>query len=247
MEGTLDRVDSPELGRPIHTWRYGHYGPPVLVFPSASGMAHEWQKEGMIEALAPLLRAGRLKLYCVESNVSEAWTRKENPIGWRMDRHARYERWVLDRMVPFIRQDCRWHDAPIVSVGASLGGTYAVNFALKHPEVFRHGIGLSGRYLTTEVAGRHASPDLYFNNPLAYMSNISGDALERVRRNTRLTIVCGRGKWEEGCIEETIALGALCDRIGVACDTDIWGTESYHDWPWWRRQLVHHFGRIFGR
>ena len=246
MEGTLDRIESPELDRPIHVWRYGHFGLPVLVFPSASGMAHEWQKEGMIDVIAPLLAAGKVKLYCVESNVSEAWTRKETPIDWRMDRHHRYERWVLDRMVPYIRKDCRWPDAPITTVGCSLGGTYAVNFALKFPEVFRRGMGFSGRYLTSEVAGKHSSTGLYFNNPLAYMSNIGGDALERVRRNTKLTLVCGRGKWEEGCIEETIALGELMDRIGVPNDTDIWGYESYHDWPWWRLQVAHHFGRIFG-
>lgn len=245
MQGRLDRIDSPELGRPIHVWRYGHYGPPVLVFPSASGMAHEWQKEGMIDALAPLLEAGRLKLYCVESNVSEAWTKKEVPIDLRMQRHESYERWVLERMVPAIREDCRWSDAPITTAGCSLGATYAVNFALKHPHVFRRAIGMSGRYLTTEVAGKHAHPGLYFNNPLAYMSNISGGALEHVRKNTKLTIVCGRGKWEEGCIEETIALGELLDRIGVPCETDIWGYESFHDWPWWRRQAMHHFGRIF--
>lgn len=246
MQGILDRIDSPELGRPVHLWRYGHYGPPVLAFPSASGMAHEWERGGMVEALGPLLAAGRLKLYCVESNVSEVWTQKEAPIDWRMGRHQLYERWVLDRMVPFIREDCRWPDAPITAAGCSLGATYAVNFALKFPEVFRRGIGMSGRYMTTEVAGKHPSPELYFNNPLAYMSNIAGEALLRVGRNTRLTLICGQGKWEEGCIEETIALGQLLDRIEVPCETDIWGHDSYHDWPWWRRQAAWHFSRIFG-
>ena len=39
--------------------------------------------------------------------------------------------------------------------------------------------------------------------------------------------------------------GELLDRIGVPCETDIWGYESFHDWPWWKRQAMHHFGRIF--
>mgnify|MGYP003335493769 FL=1 len=51
--------------------------------------------------------------------------------------------------------------------------------------------------------------------------------------------------FRSGCIEETIALGELLDRIGVPCETDIWGYESFHDWPWWKRQAMHHFGRIF--
>ena len=43
-------IDSPQLGRQMHVWQYGHFGPPVLVFPSAAGFAHEWHAQGMIEA-----------------------------------------------------------------------------------------------------------------------------------------------------------------------------------------------------
>jgi esterase/lipase superfamily enzyme len=246
MQGTLDRIDSPQLGRPVHLWRYGHYGLPVVVFPSASGMAHEWEKEGMIGVLAPFVASGRVKLYCTESNVSEAWTRKDEPLARRMARHAAYERWVLDALVPFVRRDCAWPDAPISAVGCSLGATYAANMALKFPATFRRALCLSGRYLATALTQGETNTDVYFNNPLAYVSNLDGAGLDHVRRNTRLTLVCGQGKWEEGCIEETIALGALLDRKGIPAETDIWGFDSVHDWPWWKKQAAYHFGRLFG-
>src|SRR5690606_32976777 len=72
------------MGRPMHLWRYGHFGKPLLVFPTAAGFAHEWAAHDMVAALAELLDGGRLKLYCTESNVAEAWTRREQPAEQRI-------------------------------------------------------------------------------------------------------------------------------------------------------------------
>jgi len=240
-------LESPDMGRSVHVWAYGHYGPPVLVFPSAAGFAHEWDRQGMLEVLAPLIDGGRAKLYCPESNVSQVWTDKENPLALRMKRHAQYERFILDTMIPFIREDCRWPNAPITAVGCSLGGTYAALAALKFPEAVRQVLCMSGRYLTTELTSGEDSQELYFNNPLAFVPGLQGQALERIQRHTHLTLVCGRGAYEEGCIEETIALGELLERKRIPSVTDIWGRESRHDWDWWQRQVVAHLPRLLAR
>ncbi|PCC70417.1 Esterase/lipase superfamily enzyme [Nannocystis exedens] len=239
-------LESPAMGRKVHLWCYGHYGPPVIVFPSAAGFAHEWDRHGMFEVLGPLIRAGKVKFYCPESNVSQVWTDKESSIAARMQRHRAYEGFILDTLVPFIREDCRWEGAPMTAVGCSLGGTYAALFALKYPETFRRVLCMSGRYLTTELTGKHNDSDLYFNNPLAFVPGLRGEPLERLRRNTHLTLVCGRGAYEEGCIEETIALGQLLKEKDIPSVTDIWGRESRHDWDWWQRQVVVHLPRLLG-
>ncbi|MBA3550511.1 MAG: esterase [Nannocystis sp.] len=237
-------LDSPALGRQVHVWCYGHFGPPVVVFPSAAGAAHEWDRQGMLEVLAPLLNGGKVKLYCPESNVSEVWTAKDTPLAHRMRKHQAYERFVLDTLVPFVREDCKWASAPMTGVGCSLGGTYAALFALKQPETFRQALCMSGRYLITEFTGGENSPDVYFNNPLAFVPGMNGEALDRVRRNTDLTLVCGRGKWEEGCIEETIALGRLLKDKQIPSHTDIWGRDSRHDWDYWQKQVSVHLPRL---
>lgn len=239
-------LESPAMGRKVHLWCYGHYGPPVIVFPSAAGFAHEWDRQGMFEVLGPLIAAGRAKFYCPESNVSQVWTDNTSTIAARMQRHRAYEGFVLDTLVPFIREDCRWPAAPMTAVGCSLGGTYAALFALKYPETFRQVLCMSGRYLTTELTGRHNDSDLYFNNPLAFVPGLHGEPLERLKRNTHLTLVCGRGAYEEGCIEETIALGQVLEDKGIPSRTDIWGRESRHDWDWWQRQAAVHLPRLLG-
>ncbi len=235
------------MGRKLYLWQYGHFGPPLLVFPSASGMAHEWESHGMIEALAPLIDRGRLKVYCVESNVSEAWTRRETDPAWRIQRHLTYERFVIDELVPAIRRDCRTPDIPIAVTGCSLGALYSANVALKHPEIFRYALCLSGRYDITEFTGGHDGVDFYYNNPIAFVPQLDGPALDRVRHNTHLTLVCGRGKWEDGNWQEAQRFAGILDAKGIPHYLDLWGTEVAHEWVWWRRQAAMHLTQRFGR
>ena len=246
MRKQLERVHSPQLGRGVSLWSYGHWGPPLIAFPTAAGFAHEWEAQGMLEALAPLLDGGRLKLYCPESNVAEAWTRGESDPAWRIGRHIAYERFVVDTLVPKIRADCRTADLPLAVAGASLGAFYAANFALKHPETFRWALCLSGRYSMTHFTGGFTNADVYFNDPLAYVPNLGGEALDWIRRWTHLVLVCGQGMWEEGCIEETRDLAGACATHGISHELDLWGTDVSHDWGWWRRQAQLHLGRRFG-
>jgi esterase/lipase superfamily enzyme len=103
---------------------------------------------------------------------------------------------------------------------------------------------LSGRYEVSTFTNGFQNADVYFNNPLAFVPNLGGAALDRTRQ-AHLTLVCGRGPFEEGCIEETVALGRVLRDKQIPSDLDIWGTDSKHDWPWWRRQLLHHAGRMF--
>lgn len=246
MKRSHEMIESAAMGRRVHVWCYGHWGAPVVVFPTAAGFAHEWERQGMLEVLSPLIYDGKIKLYCPESNVSEAWTNKEADPRWRIRRHMAYERFVLDDLVPGIRADCRSPEIRAAAAGASLGAFYAANFALKHPETFHYALCLSGRYDATNFTGGYSDMDIYFNNPIAYASNLAGEALERVKGKTHLTLVCGRGKWEEGCIEETHQLGDILSAKGISCHKDIWGHDVSHDWIWWQRQALYHFDKTFG-
>lgn len=239
-------IPSAAMERRINVWCYGHWGLPVVVMPTAAGMAHEWEVQGMVEALADLIDGGKIKLYCTESNVAEAWTRREAHAGWRIQRHSAFERYVVEDLVGFVRRDCHTAQMRVAVTGASLGGFYAANFALKFPELFHWALCMSGRYEMRHFTDGFDSLDVYFNNPLAYVANLAGDHLERVQRHTHIVLVCGQGKWEEGCIEETQALGALLQAKGISHQTDLWGYDVSHDWQWWQRQARYHLGRVFG-
>ncbi len=235
-----EMLPSKSMDRRVHLWRYGHFGPPLLVFPSASGMAHEWEAHGMTESLEDHLRGGRLKLYCTESNVAEAWTRKDSDPRWQIQRHEAFERYVLDELVPFIRKDCRSEDIPIAVTGTSLGALYAANFALKHPTIFRYALCMSGRYDVSWLTQGFSNEAIYFNNPMAYVPNLHGEHLEQVREHTHLALVCGQGKWEDGNVEETHALADRLEAKQISHERDLWGHDVSHEWHWWQRQARFH-------
>ena len=37
---------------------------------------------------------------------------------------------------------------------------------------------------------------------------------------------------------------SLLAEKGIPHDLDMWGFDSAHDWPWWRKQLAHHLPRF---
>ena len=85
---------------------YGHWGRPVLVFPSEAGRAADFEANGMVDAVADLLDAGRVKLYCVDSYDAASWSDRSIPLEERARRHGAYESWILDQVVPWIHGDC---------------------------------------------------------------------------------------------------------------------------------------------
>ena len=233
-------IPSRSLGRRVHLWRYGHYGMPLLAFPSASGMAHEWEAHGMLETLGDWIEQGRLKLYCSESNVAEAWTRKETDPAWRIQRHQLFEAYVMRELTAFIREDCQSPEIPIAVTGTSMGAFYAANFALKQPDVFRYALCMSGRYDISWLTEGFHNEAIYLNNPMAYVPNLEGEPLERIRKNTHLVLVCGQGKWEDGNIEDTNAFAGVLAAKGISHERDLWGHDASHEWSWWKRQARHH-------
>lgn len=236
-------LESPALGRRVHVWCFGEVGQPVIVFPSNAGVAHEWREAGMVDALGPLLAAGRLKLYCPESNISKTFS-GHGPLGERMHLHHLYERFILETLVPFVRKDTHQPHARMVAVGCSMGAMLSSLFALKHPEVFRDALCLSGRYRGSGFIQGGAAEASYFNDPLAFLPNLDGPALDRVRRQTHLTLVVGQGPFENRCIPETMELGAWLKKKRVPHHLGLWGHDSRHDYVWWRRQARHYLSQL---
>jgi esterase/lipase superfamily enzyme len=224
---------------------HGHYGRPLLAFPAENGSAVDWESNGMVAAAAPLLEAGRIKLYCVDSFDAHSWSNRDVPVEERARRHGDYERWILETVVPFIHDDTG--PSEILTAGSSLGAYHAVNFALKRADVFPLAIGLSGNYDPSSWHGwGERGEGAYFNNPLDYVPNLHGDHLEWLRERLSVLLVCGQGQWEDttGALESTQRLGGALQAKGIRCEVDLWGYDVPHDWPSWQSQLAHHLPRF---
>ena len=269
----LLRLPSRHLPRPVHLWCHGHAGTPVLVMPSASGLAHEWQLGGAVEALRPWLDAGHFRLYCVESNVSRSWL-AEGPAAPRYVRHLRYRRFLDSELLPFIEQDSG-HSGQMVVAGASFGAFLALNAALQAPERFAAALCLSGRFRVWpffEDAALHGpehhqdahiqgildearrafqsreglQAGTHYDRPFAYVPGLTGHDLHRAR-SVDLTLVVGQGPHEGRCLPETRQMAGVLASRGLRATLDVWGHDVSHEWVWWRRQLAFHLPRLARR
>ena len=79
--------------------RWGTFGRPVLVFPSAGGDAEEIERFGLVDACGPLLAEGRVKLYSVDSVAGQAMITKAGSAEHRM--------WLLNQFQECVRWEVR--------------------------------------------------------------------------------------------------------------------------------------------
>src|ERR1017187_6360650 len=104
---------------------YGHFGVPVMVFPTAVQDFEEYERNGMLETLGEFIDQGMIKLYCVTSINDKSWMNRRIPVSERARLQALYDLHVAHEMVPLIYQDCRTARLPIATIGSSFGAYHA--------------------------------------------------------------------------------------------------------------------------
>jgi esterase/lipase superfamily enzyme len=218
---------------------YGHFGRPLLVFPSQQGGPNQYEDFGMVDAVRDLLEAGRVKLYCVDSYDSASWHTGELPLEERARRHATYEQWIVEDVAPWIRTDSGG-ESEIAVTGVSFGAYHAANFALRRADLFPLAICQSGVYDVSVVGWGERADSVYFNNPMDYVPHLHGDHLEWLRSRVSLLLLVGRGQWEDttGALDSTHRFASMLGEKGIRHELEVWGHEWPHDWPSWRAQLA---------
>jgi esterase/lipase superfamily enzyme len=246
MHRRYEKFYSPAVGRDMEILSFGHYGTPMIVFPSGGGRFHDFEDNGMIGSVSHLIDAGKLKLYCPDGLDNESWLKQDIDAHWRGVRHNAYQDFIVKDLVPAIRMDCQSNDVKIGLAGCSLGAYHAANFALKFPHIFNYALCMSGRYDLEKITGLSGSQEVYFNNPIAYVANLHGEGLEHTRQ-THLVLVCGQGAFEDKCLEETNRLADLLAQKDISHERDLWGYDVEHHWYWWRKQFPHHWDKALGQ
>ncbi|MCB9567674.1 MAG: hypothetical protein H6710_10765 [Myxococcales bacterium] len=240
MERAIKTWWSPAVGREMGVARYGHYGKPVIYFPTGGGDYLDCERFLMVRALQPLIDAGRIKLFAVDSVCRQSWTNPEIPPPQKSAAQARYGRYLEDELFPYIRHACGDTDQPMAAVGASIGAYNALNAACRNPERFDLMVGLSGTYLHDHRMGGHFDDDYYYNAPTHFVPNLRGPRLDQLRK---VRFVFGLGHDHEHPPYTWAAAHAL-GRVGVWNWVEQWGPGSGHDWPTWRSMLPRVLGRM---
>jgi esterase/lipase superfamily enzyme len=208
---------TPRLPEPARLVRWGHFGVPVLIFPTAGGDLEEIERFHLIAALAELIDKGRIKAYSVDGIAVRACLSGTTSQADCLRLQDRYDSYLYEDVLPRIRQDC--HDDRIepILVGASLGAAVAVGTLFRHPDSFRTAIGLSGRY-----------------EPAPLMQTLSGSSLERLRHRT---LVLGSGAGDYEIPDDSRRMSNACASNGIPCRLSLWGPTRDHTWSTWRDML----------
>ena len=236
------RWRSERLGREISLVRWGTYGTPVLLFPTAGGDAEECERFLMIEALDPLVSTGRIKVFSVDSLAGAAWVADDQSHGHCAWLQNQFDACIYNEVVPAIRADCNSAGIGIVTAGASIGAFNAVASLCRHPDVFTAALGMSGTYDLSPWLHGEWFLDFYYSSPLHYLPHLDEfGELEQLRRRFVL-LATGEGRWEDP--EQSWRMAQVLGQKGIPNRVDAWGPEWDHDWPTWRTMLPKYLAEL---
>ncbi len=232
---------SHRVQRDMSVARWGWYGTPVLLFPTAAADCLDYERFLMIRMLRPLIDAGRIKVYSCESITGDAWMSQTASPQHKAWLQARFGDYVTHELMPFIEQDCDGFVGTIAA-GASLGAYNAVNASCRNPGLFAGCVAMSGTYYFDRWHGGHVNPDYYHHQPMYYLGKLGpSPMLDQVRR-TRFVVATGQGRAEAP--QESVDMAALLRSKGAQVDLEVWGHDVPHDWPTWRTMLPMFLDRL---
>jgi len=231
---TTSRWYSDRIKTEITVARWGTFGRPVLVFPSAGGDAEEIERFGLVDACGPLLAEGRVKLYSVDSVAGRAMITKDGSPGYRMWLLNQFHECVRWEVAPAIHADLAGQAMDVITTGASIGAFNAVAVLCRYPDVFGAAIGMSGTYRIERFYGGAWSQDMYLAAPMQFLPGLEGLQLDRLRQRM-VVLAAGEGAWED--IGESWAMAAALGAKSIPNRVDNWGPGWAHDWPTWHHML----------
>lgn len=235
MRRSYHKTRSAALHRDMELLVFGHGGVPVLAFPTSMGTFYQWEDFGMVKALEPQLEDGLNQLFCVHSVDGESFYNRRAGGRSRIRRHLRYERYVMDEVMPFLEAE---NPQPFrIIAGTSLGGYHAANLAFQHPRKFGKLISLGGAFNIRQFLGRYRGPEVRACHPEEYVAGLEDPEALQALRALDIRLVVGENDF---CRPSTEALAGVLASRNIPAALDIWGDGADHGWPAWTAMIRKH-------
>lgn len=235
---------SDRVQRQVTVTRWGYFGTPLLLFPTAGGDAEEIERFQVVSALAEYLEAGRIKIYSCDSVAGQVMLKEEGSPAHRMWIMNQFQEFVRRELVPFIRMDCQTEDIEIVTAGSSIGAFQALASVCRYPDVFSGALCMSGTYDLLRFLKGQATDDFWYASPLHWLPNFDDERHLDALRRRFIILASGEGRAED--IGESWRVADVLGARGVPNRVDSWGTEWDHDWPTWRNMLHRYVPELTG-
>lgn len=231
MNREYHRWYSPSLGRDMELLLFGHSGAQLLVFPTSMGKFYEWEDRGMVAALGEHLENGWIQMTCVDSVDAESWYAWHKHPADRAWRHIQYENYLLSEVLPLMRQ--KNSNPYLIVTGASFGAYHAINFALRHPDLAKRVIAMSGMFNIERWLGDYRDDNIYYNCPCLFLPNEADE--NRIRNLRSLEIILAIGAQDPNIANNRWFSDVLWGK-GIWHALRIWDGWA-HDWPYWLKMI----------
>ena len=211
-----------------------------LAFPPQSGRFWDFKDFGMVEAARPWIESGQLFLICVDGIDAETWSAYGDPRA-RIELQELWFHYVVDELLPEYTNK----GEKAMTTGCSMGGTHAVNFFLRRPDLFDGVVSLSGLYNAQAFFHDYMDDLVYANSPIHFLPNMPQDhPWIELYNQARIILCVGQGAWEDELLYSTHQLDDILNSKNIPHWADYWGYDVNHDWPWWRKQLPYFLNHL---
>lgn len=219
---------------------YGSKGQPVIAFPEADASCVCWENNGMVAALADLIEAGTIQLFCVDSLDDESWHATGALDEYRRQNLADWFDFIEHELLAFVGTTSTSRRRPLL-VGAGMGAMNITVALLRKPAAYAGLLALSGTYDVRALVGDWAVPEWLAFSPVDLVANLDpASDVVKALKDGQLAFVSGQegsetGAWSQSLLEERMAA------LGIDATFELWGYDVSHDWCWWQemcRQLL---------
>jgi esterase/lipase superfamily enzyme len=244
MQRVIDSWHSPSLNRSMEIVAYGHYGFPLLMFPTAAADFLEYERFYVIDSVKEFIESGKVKVFSINSINRSSWLNPKVHPRDKALRQVEYNSYIANEVVPYIWNHCGGRIG-IITAGASLGAFHCANQLFRRPDLFDGMIAMSGSF---DIRGYYDSDyydeNIYFNNPVDYLPNLNDEHyLSLLRQKKHVHIVTGQGAYESP--DASRRLSSILSDKGIPHELDLWGYDMPHDWPTWRDMMKHYLAAKF--
>ncbi|WP_300671798.1 alpha/beta hydrolase-fold protein [Soonwooa sp.] len=212
------------LGRSLKVEVTGHFGYPIVMFPTSQGSYTQNADFHLNGSISSFINDGKVKLYNVETIDKDTFYADHLSPAERIRNYERYVQFLVQEFVPHIQKMHQTHRVAVA--GCSFGGYHASNFAFRYPDLVSHLFCLSGAFSIRSFMENYQDNLVYFNCPEEFVPNDEG------WKYRHMHIVLSTSD-QDICLDKTRKMAAILATKSIS----FWYDEAKwinHDWPLWR-------------
>ena len=191
---------------------YGSTGRPAIAFPEGDSSCLSWENNGMVDAVADLVDAGKVQLFCVDTSDSESWHAHGALREYRLENLEGFFAFVEGELATFIKKVSGPKELPLV-LGAGMGALNATIAMLRRPKDYSGLLALSGTYDVHQLIEGDLDEPWRAFSPFDLLADLTSRKAEAtLLRERQLAFVCGQHGSETGADTQRQLDAAMAER-----------------------------------